>query len=174
MMSDDDFPITATAEGWRRYGWPDGAKGVAALKSLERAQRTFQGFADELLSPYDLNLSQYEVLLLLHFSNELPLSLGQISRRLQLSPPAVTKIADKLERDGWAQRRAVIDDRRRTIFVITRSGKKRVTDASATLNAEIFAATQLSPNELLSLTDLTRNLSRNLHRRQRELRLDEQ
>lgn len=80
-------------------------------------------FDRQLLGEFDLNASQYRLLM------QLDLEPGQrlttLSDRLLLSKSTITRAVDQLEAIGWVERIADPDDRRAQRVVLTPAGVER-------------------------------------------------
>jgi DNA-binding MarR family transcriptional regulator len=102
----------------------------------------------DYLRPYNLNPSQFNALMVIkHIGKENGLSQVDISERLILSPSNMTRLLDKLNKDGLIERVAFIKDRR--------INKVRITEKGATLLDEIW------PGYEQIAIDLTAGLSNN-------------
>ncbi len=76
------------------------------------------------------------MLALLSFTKEGELPLGKVGDRLQVHPASVTNTVNRLEADGLVARKPHPTDRRTTLAVLTRAGRRRVEQAAVAL-AEI-------------------------------------
>lgn len=74
----------------------------------------------QILSQYDLNISQFRLLSLLH--NQRGQRLTVLSQRLLLSKSTITRLVDQLEHKEWVQRVADPEDRRAQRVVLTSAG----------------------------------------------------
>ena len=92
----------------------EGAPLALALYDAIAAQELFASVLRE-----ELGLSIHERLVLVHLLNGGPMSMSAISRRMALSPGAITGLADRLERMGYVQRVSDPNDRRRNVLVLT-------------------------------------------------------
>lgn len=86
----------------------------------------------ELTSANDLPLRSYEVLLLLEDAPEHRLRMSDLSRSVLLSPSGVTRLVDRLERDGLVTRERCPEDGRGYNAVLTASGVARLREARST------------------------------------------
>ena len=86
----------------------------------------------ELSSVNDLPLRSYEVLLLLEDAPEHRLRMSDLSRSVLLSPSGVTRLVDRLERDGLVARQRCPEDGRGYNAVLTAAGVARLREARAT------------------------------------------
>jgi DNA-binding MarR family transcriptional regulator len=80
------------------------------------------------LSEHQLGNVEFEVLLRLARSNGGELRMTDLATQTGLSTSGVTRVVDRLERDGLAARRSCKTDRRGAFTVITEAGQKRLLD----------------------------------------------
>ncbi|MFC9661632.1 MarR family winged helix-turn-helix transcriptional regulator [Nocardia sp. NPDC127606] len=132
-------PIAEAYRQWVAHGWESVADGMALVTSLVRAQQIVMARVDEALKPSGLTFSRYELLQLLSFSRTGALPMAKASARLQVHPTSVTNTVDRLEAAGLVVRVPHPSDRRATLIEITSAGRKSVAEATAALNAEVFA-----------------------------------
>ena len=144
-------PIGEAHRQWVQHGWGDVADGMAAVTSLVRAQQIVMARVDEALRPSGLTFSRYELLMLLSFSKTGALPMALASARLQVHPTSVTNTVDRLEAAHLVQRVPHPSDRRATLIEITDAGRELVAEATAELNATVFAHPGLTPDRLRSL-----------------------
>ena len=115
-------PIERARENWDLTGWGAG-DAMAAATSITRAHQIVLGRMNDALAPFNLTLSRFEALALLHFSSNGSLPLGKIGERLQVHPASITNTIDRLERDGYVRREPHADDRRAVLAVLTDEGR---------------------------------------------------
>jgi DNA-binding MarR family transcriptional regulator len=151
-------PIEAAVENWRRAGWSEASRGMAAVTSVMRAQQLMLQRVDEVLKPFKLTFARYEVLMLLRFSRTGALPAGKVGERLQVHPASVTNALNRLEDDGFVARVANPRDGRSVLAEITPAGRQVAADASAVVNAKVFEQLPLGDDELDALFDVLRNL----------------
>lgn len=80
----------------------------------------------------DLPLRSYEVLLLLENAPERRLRMSDLSRSVLLSPSGVTRLVDRLEREGLVARQRCPEDGRGYNAVLTDAGDARLREARST------------------------------------------
>ena len=149
-------PIERAASIWeRRFG---GARAMAAVTSIMRAQQILIAELDRSLRPHGLTFARYEALVLLSFSRTGALPLSLIGQRLMVHPTSVTNTIDRLERQGLVQRRPNPDDRRGTLAEITPAGRDAVKRATGELTASGFGLGDYAADELETLFGLLRTL----------------
>jgi len=78
------------------------------------------------LAEHKLGQVDFEVLMRLARSHGGELRMTDLAAQTGLSTSGVTRVVDRLERDGLAQRRACPTDRRGAFTVITESGQARL------------------------------------------------
>lgn len=127
---------------------------MAALTSLMRTQQVILARVDDRLSPFDLTFARFELLRLLAFTRQGALPLGKLGQRLQVHPTSITSAVDRLERQGFVERRSHPTDGRTTLAVLTTSGRRVVESATEVLNEEVFADIGLELREVEHLLRL--------------------
>jgi DNA-binding MarR family transcriptional regulator len=103
---------------WRRF--------LLAHARLERL------LDDDLRAEHDLSLAEYDVLLQLAEAPGRRLRMHQIADRVLLSRSGVTRLIDRLVRDGSVERDPCITDARGAEAVLTEAGLRRLRTASLT------------------------------------------
>jgi DNA-binding MarR family transcriptional regulator len=111
-----------------------------------------------VLDEFNLNISQYRLLLLLH--NEHGQRLTTLSEHLLLSKSTITRIVDQLEAIGWVKRVAEPGDRRAQRVVLTPAGFEQRTIISAShihsLHQRMRSMDEDQQKQLVSLLDKLR------------------
>jgi DNA-binding MarR family transcriptional regulator len=107
----------------------------------------------DLLAVNDLPLRSYEVLLLLEDAPERRLRMSDLSRSVLLSPSGVTRLVDRLEREGLVRRQRCPEDGRGYNAVLTDAGAERLHQARTTHLAGVHRLflDRLSDDDLLQL-----------------------
>ncbi len=160
-MSVDPLPFDPIGEArrlWEAHGWGGTAPGMAAVTSIMRAQQLLLKRIDEQLRGLGLTFARYEVLMLLHFSRRGSLPMSVIGSRLQVHPTSVTSAVDRLERQGLVRRVAHPTDGRARLAELTDAGRDLALEATARLNATVFADPGLADDEVEQLIDVLRAL----------------
>src|SRR5262245_14641148 len=80
------------------------------------------------IAEHGLGMVDFEVLLRLARSNGGELRMTDLASQTGLSTSGVTRVVDRLERDGFAERRACATDRRGAFAVITKTGSGKLMD----------------------------------------------
>lgn len=102
-------------------------------RMLQRAQvQITRGLEAELLSRHDLALAAYDVLLQLSEAPGGRLRMNDLAERVLLSRSGLTRLIDRLQRDGLVRREACASDARGLFAVLTRAGGERLADATPT------------------------------------------
>ena len=83
-----------------------------AFLALQRAAAILAADAAELLRSEDLSPAQYNVLRILRGAGKTPLACGDIAERLIARGPDMTRLLDRMERDGLVERARSAHDRR--------------------------------------------------------------
>jgi len=85
---------------------------------------------DDVLSEFNLNISKFNILMIIkHIGGYDGIQQNEISKRLLVTPSNITKILDKLEKEGMITRNAKKDDRRVKLIRITDFASKLLDDA---------------------------------------------
>ncbi|GGJ88536.1 MarR family transcriptional regulator [Pilimelia anulata] len=82
----------------------------------------------EQLGEHGLSLVEFEVLLRLSRSDQHQLRMSDLAAQTSLSTSGVTRVVDRMERDGLLCRRACAHDRRSSYAAVTASGLARLND----------------------------------------------
>ena len=144
-------PIAEARRQWEAHGWGDVADGMAAVTSVMRCQQLLLARCDEVLAPFGITFSRYEVLMLLSFSRAGELPLGKAGSRLQVHPASVTNAVDRLQEQGLVERVPNPKDGRGILARITDSGKAVAAAATKQINADVFADVGLDAKEAATL-----------------------
>lgn len=86
----------------------------------------------ELQAAHGLPLSSYEVLLTLRHSPAGEMRMSQIADSVLLSRSGLTRLVDRLERDGLIERRECAADKRGAYAALTETGRERFDEAQRT------------------------------------------
>lgn len=97
----------------------------AFLNVQRTAQELNAGF-ERLFKPFNLSLTQYNVLRILRGVGD-PLPSGQIAERLVTRDPDITRLLDRLEKRGLIARQRGASDRRVVLASITEQGHTMLT-----------------------------------------------
>lgn len=106
---------------------------LAAWKGFLRAHHGLVAQLDaELVERHRLPLSSYEVLLQLANAPAVGMRMSDIADRVLLSRSGLTRLVDRLERDGLVERRSCPNDLRGQYALITDRGRDVFAEARAT------------------------------------------
>lgn len=122
---------------------------------LQRAAATLQDGLAQCLKPHGLSPMQYNVLHILRGARPELLSCGEIASRLIAKDPDLTRLLDRLSRQGWVERSRGEGDRRVMRAGITAQGVallKNLDSTVSSLHRHQFAA--LSDKKLAALAKL--------------------
>ena len=109
------------------------AEELAAWRGFLRVHSALLHELDaDLSATDDLPLRSYEVLLLLEDAPQRRLRMSDLSRSVLLSPSGVTRLVDRLEREGLVERERCPEDGRGYNAVLTGAGGSRLQQARAT------------------------------------------
>ena len=101
-----------------------------AWRTFLRAHATLlRRLESELVREHDLPLASYDVLVQLSEAPGGGLRMTDLAERVLLSRSGLTRLVDRLVRDGLVERQACPDDARGTVAVLTRAGGDRLRDA---------------------------------------------
>ena len=136
---------------------------IAAWRKFLRAHATvLRHLETELLEAHSLPLASYDVLVQLVESPEHKLRMTELAEAVMLSRSGLTRLIDRLEREGLVEREACVSDARGLFAVLTPAGYERLRGASGThlrgvservvsrLEAEDLAALERVMDKLLS------------------------
>ena len=106
---------------------------LAAWKGMLETHSVLVSRLDaELVREHDLPLTSYEVLMNLVDAELNRLRMGELAARLLLSRSGVTRLVDRLERQGFVERQPCEDDARGFWAVLTAAGRRKVEAARPT------------------------------------------
>jgi DNA-binding MarR family transcriptional regulator len=115
----------------------------------------------ELRATHDLPLSSYEVLLFLATAPGGAMRMSELAEGVLLSRSGLTRLVDRLEREGLVERRDCEEDARGLLAVITDSGRELFAQARKTHLAGVrrLFLDRFSEAEQRMLGDLFERLS---------------
>jgi DNA-binding MarR family transcriptional regulator len=117
------------------------------LRAHSRLTRRLEA---DLIAEHALPLASYDVLLTLVEAPEHRLRMTELADRVLLSRSGMTRLVDRLEREGLVTREACANDARGMFTVLTEAGSLRLRKASKThlRGIDEYAVSKLSPDEL--------------------------
>ncbi len=110
----------------------------------------------ELVASHGLSLAAYDALLFLHRAPEHRLRMTDLGRQVLFTPSGISRLIDRLEREGLVRRMAGSDDGRERLAELTELGLDRLREAAVTHVAGVrrLFLDQFSRSELRQLSDL--------------------
>lgn len=141
---------------------PLGAEEMAAWRSFLRAHATLTRRLDrDLQDECQLSLAHYDVLVHLSEAPRRRLRMAELAERVLLSRSGLSRLVDRLCRDGLTRRDACPSDARGTFAVLTDAGLDRLRAAYPThlRGVRAYAVDVLSREELRTLRRLLDQLA---------------
>ena len=110
----------------------------------------------ELVAEHELPLASYDVLVQLSEAPDRRLRMTELADRVLLSRSGLTRLADRLEREGLISRQACPSDARGTLAVLTDAGLARLQAAWPTHRRGVaeHVTGRLTPDEVATLGTL--------------------
>jgi DNA-binding MarR family transcriptional regulator len=105
---------------------------AAWLGLLDFHNRVVKELDDDLEREHRLSLSSYSVLAALTKTPERRLRMSELADNVLISRPGMTRLIERLERDGLVERSRSETDSRQVYAQITERGLKRLADADKT------------------------------------------
>ena len=139
---------------------------LGAWRSFLRAHsRITRVLEAELVAEHDLPLPSYDVLLQLAEAPSRRLRMTELADRVLLSRSGLTRLIDRLERDGLVERAACPGDARGTHAVLTDAGFARLRKAAPTHLRGVaeHVTSRLTADEVEQLLALMRKLVDDTH-----------
>jgi len=140
---------------------PASRERVAAWINLQQTNRVIQTLVEERLkAATDLSWAEFEVLWRLELAADHPLQMSEIAEQLLGSPSGITRMADRLEKDGLIARETPRENRRVVHVKLTEHGASVLADARHAFGealGDAFSA-HLSETDVAALRRLTRKL----------------
>ena len=138
---------------------PEGLTGaeLTAWRTFLRAHATvLRRLEHELVAEHDLPLASYDVLVQLSEAPDRRLRMTELADAVLLSRSGLTRLADRLEKDGLLRREPCPSDARGTLAVLTDAGLERLRAAWPThlRGVEQHVTGRLTDDEIASLTSI--------------------
>jgi DNA-binding MarR family transcriptional regulator len=126
-----------------------------AFLNVVRTSSRLTDDLEELLRPYGISATQYNVLRILRGSGPDGLCRNELRDRMLTRMPDMTRLLDRMEEAGWVTRARERDDRRMVLTRITAAGQQLLTELDAPVN-ELHRTQldRLTEAQLRSLIDL--------------------
>ncbi|WP_308250870.1 MarR family winged helix-turn-helix transcriptional regulator [Nonomuraea rhizosphaerae] len=134
---------------------------LTVWRMLQRAHvHIARHLESELLVAHDLPLASYDVLTQLAEAPARRLRMNDLAGRVLLSRSGLTRLIDRLQRDGLVAREACADDARGLFAVLTDTGAARLAEATPTYLRGIRAKflDLLGPGEIGLVRDMLAKL----------------
>jgi DNA-binding MarR family transcriptional regulator len=143
----------ATAGAGTRHGFP-GPEALAVWRDFLRAHaRLVRRLEADLMAEHGLPLASYDVLVQLVEAPDHRLRMTELAERVLLSRSGLTRLVDRLVREGLVRREACPSDARGMFAVLTDTGYQRLRGATPThlRGVEEYAVGRLDAAELAAL-----------------------
>lgn len=129
-----DVPLATSPSAPERPAAPSisATHRVAWRAFLEAHARTVETLTRQLRADDGLPLTWYDVLVQLSEADGHRLRMQELADRVLLSKSGVTRLVDRMERDGLVRREGCPDDRRGTFAELTPTGEQRLRTAAPT------------------------------------------
>ena len=99
-----------------------------------------------VLSKFDLNIAKFNILMIIkHIGGKDGIQQNEISKRLLVTASNITKLLDKLEKDGMITRNSKENDKRVKLIIITKSASDILDKAWKIYQKEIKSITSKMP-----------------------------
>ncbi|CAA9533278.1 MAG: Transcriptional regulator, MarR family [uncultured Thermoleophilia bacterium] len=117
------------------------------LHSSAQLTRELDG---DLVATHGLPLNAFEVLMRLSLADSGQVRMSELARQVVLSLSGLSRLVDRLERDGLLERRTCPSDARGFFATITPAGRERLAEAQSDYLANVRARflERFSPEEL--------------------------
>lgn len=128
---------------------------VTLLDIVPRLNRWAEASVTRAAGENRLSLRQLSALTMIESEKT---TLGDVARRLMVTPAVVTGLIDRLEKRGYVRRINSTDDRRRVLLALTDEGRAAADSVSKRLQGEVASA--LHGYSVSDLEQLDRSLTR--------------
>jgi DNA-binding MarR family transcriptional regulator len=135
---------------------------LAAWRAFLRAHaRVTRRLENDLVAAHSLPLASYDVLVQLVEAPDRRLRMTELADRVLLSRSGLTRLVDRLEREGLVVREPCESDARGFFAVLTDAGFRRLRDASRThlTGVRDYVVARLGPVDLAELGRLCGELA---------------
>jgi DNA-binding MarR family transcriptional regulator len=130
-----------------------------AFLSILRTAAVLEHQIGEVLRPYGITTTQYNVLRILRGAGAQGLCGREVAERLVSKVPDVSRLLDRMEDTGLIQRERDADDRRHITTRISAKGLRVLEETSPALEAaEASRFARLSPDRIRDLIDILGDL----------------
>lgn len=127
---------------------------------LRIQRRLSRRLEEDLQSKHELPLAWYDVLVRLVEADDHRLRMAELADQVMLSPSGLTRLVDRLVKEGLVQREHAEQDGRGFYAVLTEAGYERLRDASGTHLRGIkdYVISSYTPEELATVAALLSRL----------------
>lgn len=134
---------------------PFGSRAQEAFLSIGRTWGCLEHAFSDILRPYGITPTQYNVLRILRGAGETGLCRSAVMERMVTQVPDATRLLDRMETAGLIRRQRSEEDRRFVITLLTEEGLRLVNSLDEPVMAlHGHSFSQLGEAELEQLTDL--------------------
>ena len=126
-----------------------------AFLSVVRTSSALTDMVEDLLKPYGISGTQYNVLRILRGAGDVGLCRNELRDRMLTRMPDMTRLLDRMEEGGLVVRSGERDDRRMVLTRITARGRELLSQLDRPMNdLHRKQLAQLGDDQLRSLVDL--------------------
>lgn len=127
---------------------------------LRVQRRLTRRLEEDLQSKHDLPLAWYDVLVRLVEARDHRLRMAELAEQVMLSPSGLTRLVDRLVKEGLVRREHAEQDGRGYYAVLTEAGYERLREASGTHLRGIkdYVISGYTPDELATIASLLSRL----------------
>ncbi|MEU7817010.1 LLM class F420-dependent oxidoreductase [Pseudonocardia sp. NPDC049154] len=146
-------PIVAQdRQRWGELGWPQ-PTAMSAFMSLFRTHERVLEVVRKALKQHGLSITEHSALLHLAMAPDHSSPLSRMAERLLISPARCNYVVNRLESEGWVERKPHPADGRSTLAVLTESGAAKVDRSIAAVDGIDFGFRGTREQELNDLVD---------------------
>lgn len=138
-------PVDWAGHYWEKHGLGDQQDAFLTMSSTLRLHRIMTDLVESTLKPYNLNLTDYLVLMTLELSETGTRLLSRLAWNLLVHATTITLATDRLEAKGLLYRHPHPTDRRATCVTITEDGRELSRTATDALKDVRFGLADSSP-----------------------------
>ena len=126
-----------------------------AILNIVRTAARMQHALHLQLKPYGITETQYNSLRILRGAGSIGLTCAEIAERLVSQDPDITRLVERLQRQGLVRRERGEKDRRVVLTKITAAGLDRLKEMDPVVNSTVNALlSHLSSSQLKTMIDL--------------------
>ena len=126
-----------------------------AFLNIMKTADVLQQVAAQILRGHQMSESQYNVLRILRGAGPEGLKCSEIGERMVTRDPDITRLLDRIEKQGWIERNRSTSDRRVVMTRITLSGLDKLSELDAPITESLDRVLgKLGSAKLQTLIDL--------------------